>query len=173
MASLVEPGFAIRRKSCPKGLEVDCGFTGTDGFHACCPSGYTCPGPQYNVVCCLPGADGCTDESLAAAPKPACANATWDMFDNGGFFCCEHGLPGYNKSNMNGCASPKESISGAIQFLSTVRVGVGKLQMLNRRKRYVLILKRSSDNRLVDSRTYDYHTVCLAKCLTSCLVRFA
>jgi hypothetical protein len=126
LSSLITPGFAIRRKTCPRGLEVDCGATGFDGFHACCPSSLTCPGTQYNVVCCPDGATDCSEDTLAKAAVPSCANATWDMFDNGGFFCCEHGLPGYNKSNTNGCATPNVALPAGVVLLKTVRVGVGK-----------------------------------------------
>jgi hypothetical protein len=124
-SSLIQPGFAVRRKECPKGLEVDCGATGNDGFHACCPSSFTCPGPQYNVVCCPPSAQGCSKNALAQAEQPRCANGTWDMFDNGGLFCCEHGLPGYNKSNTNGCATPNVALPAGVVLLQTLREGVG------------------------------------------------
>lgn len=126
MASVVQPGFAIRRKGiCLSGIEVDCGSTGIEGFHACCPSSFVCNPKESNRICCPPGASDCTQTSLSA--KPLCANATWDMFDNGGFFCCESGSPGYNVSNMNGCIKPGQAISvGPILPLAIVRTGVGK-----------------------------------------------
>ncbi|KAH3950283.1 hypothetical protein HBH70_007550 [Parastagonospora nodorum] len=126
--SLIQPGFAIRRNgSCPAGLEVDCGGT-EPPFHACCPSSFTCPGPQYNVVCCPSDAIDCNHTTLTNVPQPTCANSTWDMFDNNGLFCCEHGLSGYNKSNLDtysdGCGIPDVSLSVSVSMLSTVAVGV-------------------------------------------------
>ncbi|KAH7382215.1 hypothetical protein BKA66DRAFT_570511 [Pyrenochaeta sp. MPI-SDFR-AT-0127] len=119
--SIIDEGFAIRRNgTCLAGLEVDCGATRAP-FRGCCPTGYACPS-QYNIACCTPGRN-CT-EPLLAAPQPKCANATWDLFDNGGFFCCEHSLPGYNRSNTNGCAAPGARLAAGDQILSTVRVGV-------------------------------------------------
>lgn len=120
----IEQGFAIRRNgSCLAGLEVDCGQTRAP-YHACCPTGFACP-HQYNVACCPPG-NNCTD-ALLAAPSPVCANGTWDLFDNGGYFCCEHGLPGYNRDDSNGCAKPGVPLESGVQMLSTVSVGVGML----------------------------------------------
>ncbi|KAH8723823.1 hypothetical protein GQ44DRAFT_709677 [Phaeosphaeriaceae sp. PMI808] len=121
MASLLDQGFSIRRNgSCLNGIEVDCGAT-LAPFHACCPSGFTCPGQQFNVVCCRPGEE--CQAQLEASKTPVCSNATWDLFDNGGYFCCPHGSRGYNKSNTNGCAPSGVSVSG-VQMLTTVKVGV-------------------------------------------------
>lgn len=131
--SLVTPGFAIRRdQTCLSGLEVDCGATGRDGFHACCPSSLICPGPQYNAICCPAGDESCTEKALAEKPQPPCANATWDMFDNGGYFCCEPGVQGYNRSNTNWCGRPSQvsiAASVVVQTLSVVREGVGMLSI--------------------------------------------
>lgn len=49
------------------------------------------------------------------------------MFDNGGYFCCDAGVQGYNRSNTNWCGRPRQvTISEvAVQTLSLVRAGVG------------------------------------------------
>ncbi|KAF1843064.1 uncharacterized protein K460DRAFT_407436 [Cucurbitaria berberidis CBS 394.84] len=120
MAAL-ENGFAIRRNgTCINGLEVDCGIT-LAPYHGCCPTGLSCPS-QYNIACCPPG-NNCT-ESLITAPEPKCANATWDLYNNGGYFCCDHGLIGYNTSRgTNGCASPGAKLESGIKILSLVKMG--------------------------------------------------
>lgn len=130
MVSLVEPGFAIRRMSrCLGGLEVDCGSTGFDGFHACCPSSLICPGPQYNAICCPAGDSSCTEKTLAAKIDPPCANATWDLFDNGGYYCCDPGLQAFNRSNTNWCGRPSGvSSTVVVNELSLLRAGVGKFE---------------------------------------------
>lgn len=131
--SLVLPGFAIRREqTCLSGLEVDCGATGRDGFHACCPSSLICPGPQYNAICCPAGDESCTEKALAEKAEPPCANATWDMFDNGGYFCCDPNVQGYNRSNTNWCGRPSQvslTANVAVQTLSLVREGVGMFDL--------------------------------------------
>ncbi|KAI1654271.1 hypothetical protein F4813DRAFT_371206 [Daldinia decipiens] len=90
-------GWAIRRNGSCVG-EVDCGVT-RDPFHACCPSSAECPS-QYNVACC-PFGQNCT---AAAVETPKCANGSWAMFDNAGFFCCEKGYIGYNYRGTDGCS---------------------------------------------------------------------
>ncbi|KAF2241665.1 hypothetical protein BU26DRAFT_610545 [Trematosphaeria pertusa] len=116
----INPGFAIRRNgSClAGGYEVDCGQTRTP-FRLCCPTGLECPS-QQNFACCSPENISCTSALL---PEPKCANATWDLFDNEGYFCCEHGLPGYNIRGTHGCASPGFVYSGGEESLSTVQAG--------------------------------------------------
>ncbi|KAF2822549.1 hypothetical protein CC86DRAFT_458368 [Ophiobolus disseminans] len=118
---VINEGFAIRRDTgCLPGLEVDCGITRAP-FRGCCPIQFTCP-TQYNIACC-PSGTNCTT-SLVAAVQPACSNATWDLFDNGGLFCCEHGLRGYNVSNTNGCGRPGGALENGAQLLTTIRVGI-------------------------------------------------
>lgn len=115
-----EQGFAIRRNgSCLSGFEIDCGQT-LAPFHGCCPIGFECP-PQYNVACCPPTTN-CTEALL---PEPKCSNSTWDLFDNRGYFCCEHGLPGYDNQGTDGCASPGYQFEGGEAILSTVQAGQG------------------------------------------------
>ena len=115
-----QPGFAIRRNgTCLSGYETDCGGT-VPPFRGCCPVGFQCP-QQYNVVCCPPGEE--CSASLNAAPEPKCSNSTWDLYDNGGYFCCEHGLEGFNKTSTfsNICAEPGTPLSGvvALPIIST------------------------------------------------------
>jgi hypothetical protein len=117
------PGFAIRRNNtCYADVEVDCGVTRAP-FHGCCPRGLVCPS-QYNIACC-PLGNNCT-ETLVAAPKPVCANATWDLYDNGGYFCCEHGLNALNRAGSNVCASPGAVLQQGDETLGVVRIGVGE-----------------------------------------------
>ncbi|KAI1131291.1 hypothetical protein F5Y10DRAFT_262259 [Nemania abortiva] len=95
----IEPGWAIRRNgSCLLMEEVDCGETASP-FRACCPSSTFCPA-QYNTACC-PANVNCT---AAIVEIPSCANSSWIMFDNGGYFCCEKGQVGYNIDNTDGCS---------------------------------------------------------------------
>ncbi|KAH7092563.1 hypothetical protein FB567DRAFT_240551 [Paraphoma chrysanthemicola] len=119
--SLVNPGFAIRRNgSCLADVEIPCGTT-KDPFVGCCPNGLICPPDQYNLDCCPPGSD-CADIYISP-PKAICANATWDLYNNGGYFCCEKGLQGYNRNNTNGCSRAGEAPRG-VQMLSLLRPGV-------------------------------------------------
>ena len=121
-------GWAIRRNgSCLLRTEVDCGET-LSPFRACCPSATVCP-IQYNVACCAPdpggappGAGNCT---AAIDEAPRCANASWTMFDNGGFFCCEPGHFGYDRGGTNGCsesgaALPEDALPLAIIDQGTI-----------------------------------------------------
>ncbi|KAI1176680.1 hypothetical protein F4777DRAFT_545561 [Nemania sp. FL0916] len=97
--ALTEPGWAIRRNgSCLLSEEIDCGTT-VKPYRACCPSSTTCP-TQYNVACCPPNMN-CTS---AIAETPSCANSSWIMYDNGGYFCCEQGQVGYNMYGSDGCS---------------------------------------------------------------------
>ncbi|KAI1808736.1 hypothetical protein F4811DRAFT_500567 [Daldinia bambusicola] len=102
MSMIDYSGWAIRRNGSCRG-EVDCGPTRAP-FHACCPSSTECPS-QYNVACC-PFGQNCT---AAAVETPRCANESWAMFDNAGFFCCERGYIGYNFGGTDGCSK-----SGAV-----------------------------------------------------------
>jgi hypothetical protein len=122
----IEQGFAIRRNGSCLVIEEDCGPTKLP-FRGCCPDGFKCP-PAYNIDCC-PVGESCTRE-LLAAPKPVCANSTWDLYDNDGYFCCEHGLPGYNNSNTNVCASPGSSVDG-MYLLPLVNAGESMERLIN------------------------------------------
>ncbi|KAH7390859.1 hypothetical protein DE146DRAFT_679943 [Phaeosphaeria sp. MPI-PUGE-AT-0046c] len=125
MAALVEPGFAIRRlTSCLSGLEVDCGSTGIDGFRGCCPSSLICDPKAPNRICCPPGDDSCTESALAAKSQPPCANGTWDLFNNGGYYCCEHGVQAYDRGGTNWCGKPRQSSSIRVATLSVLREGI-------------------------------------------------
>ncbi|KAI8949646.1 hypothetical protein F4801DRAFT_391658 [Xylaria longipes] len=93
------PGWAIRRNGwCLLSKEVDCGET-ANGYRACCPSITTCP-HQYNAACCPPD----TNCTAAIVDTPSCANSSWIMFDNAGYFCCESGQVGYDLGNTDGCS---------------------------------------------------------------------
>jgi hypothetical protein len=121
--SLINSGFAIRRNgSCLRDIEVFCDRT-TDPFVACCPASLVCPYGQTTHDCCPLGSD-CADPILTP-PKPLCANATWDLYDNVGYFCCEKGLIGYNRNKTNGCSKEGEVPQG-VQMLSRLTVGVGE-----------------------------------------------
>lgn len=113
-------GFALRTSGTCAANELDCGFTVLP-FRACCPNGSYCPS-QYNVNCC-PSAANCTQ---LLVDKPKCANETWDLYDNNGYFCCEPGTIGYaTTSNSDGCALPGYKFSGADTLLRVISSGQG------------------------------------------------
>ncbi|KNG88406.1 hypothetical protein ANOM_004316 [Aspergillus nomiae NRRL 13137] len=92
-------GFAVRKNGSCLRTETDCGET-VGGFRGCCPGGTFCP-IAYNIDCC-PSGENCT-ESLVKEPR--CANATWDLYDNGGYFCCPHDTIGFALAGQtDGCA---------------------------------------------------------------------
>lgn len=95
------PGWAIRRNgSClSSDVEVDCGQTRVP-YRACCPVSTECPS-QYNVACC-PSGRNCT---AALVETPSCANSSWNMYDNAGYFCCEKGKIGYGLDYTAGCST--------------------------------------------------------------------
>ncbi|KAI5861046.1 hypothetical protein GGS23DRAFT_613231 [Durotheca rogersii] len=101
---LSRAGWAIRRAdSCSAADdEVDCGATRAP-FRACCPSGTVCPS-QYNAACFPAGGENYTS---AFVDTPRCADPSWVMFDNGGYFCCAAGFVGWNqtRSYSNGCSA--------------------------------------------------------------------
>ncbi|KAI1204069.1 uncharacterized protein F4807DRAFT_449062 [Annulohypoxylon truncatum] len=98
-------GWAIRRNgSCLLTQEVDCGMT-VAPFHACCPSSTECP-TQYSIACCQSG-NNCTE---AIVESPRCANSSWIMYDNEGYFCCDPGYVGYNLNFTDGCSRSDTSI---------------------------------------------------------------
>ncbi|KAH7066242.1 hypothetical protein BKA63DRAFT_158128 [Paraphoma chrysanthemicola] len=119
--SLINPGFAIRRNgSCLADVEVPCGTTRAP-FVGCCPNGLICPPGQNNLDCCPPDSD-CADIYISP-PKAICANATWDMYNNDGYFCCEKGLRGYNRNDTNGCSREGEVPAG-VEILRLLTPGV-------------------------------------------------
>ncbi|KAL4804432.1 hypothetical protein BDV18DRAFT_143150 [Aspergillus unguis] len=94
-------GWAARVNGSCEASETDCGAT-VSPYRVCCPGGSYCP-HAWNVACC-PSESNCT-EALQA--NPHCANETWDLYINGGYFCCEPGTTGYAKDGgSNGCGSP-------------------------------------------------------------------
>ncbi|KAI0466445.1 hypothetical protein F4859DRAFT_519098 [Xylaria cf. heliscus] len=109
----VAPGWAIRRNSsCLVTQEVDCGET-ANGFRGCCPSSTTCP-HQYNLACC----EANTNCTTALVETPSCANSSWIMFDNNGYFCCEDGQVGYNLGNTDGCSRSGKALVANAQPLA-------------------------------------------------------
>jgi hypothetical protein len=113
----IEQGFAIRRNgTCLAGIEIPCGATGFNGMVGCCPNGLACP-QAYNIDCC-PSGKNCT---MTIVQTPRCSNSSWDLFDNGGYFCCEHGLAAYNNLGTNICASPGSSPTGIL--LELIKAG--------------------------------------------------
>ena len=119
-------GFAIRRNGTCLSSEVDCGVT-VAPFRACCPGGASCP-HQYNVGCC-PSPANCTETLLQ---DPNCANSTWTLYDNEGYFCCAPGTIGYaaSRTSSDGCADPGLPPDGA-ELLSVVSAGHSKLSQLH------------------------------------------
>ena len=122
MALSKPSGFAIRRNGTCLPNEVDCGVTASP-FRACCPAGASCP-VQYNIDCC-PSSANCTETLLQ---DPSCANTTWTMYDNVGFFCCAPGTIGYNATLTfsDGCANPGPLPEGA-KVLGVISAGQGKM----------------------------------------------
>ncbi|KAI0012198.1 hypothetical protein F4779DRAFT_569800 [Xylariaceae sp. FL0662B] len=108
-------GWAIRRNgSCLLSKEVDCGAT-VKPYRACCPSSTVCPS-QFNVACC-PSGTNCTSTIV---DTPICANASWAMFDNGGFFCCEEGQVGYNYRGTDGCSKSGTALPDGAKPLAVI-----------------------------------------------------
>lgn len=121
---LSRSGWAIRRAdSCLSIGEVDCGATAAP-FHACCPTGTTCPS-QYNAACYPPGAANYTDVFVDA---PRCADPSWTMFDNGGYFCCDSDEVGWNQSRSysNGCSPSGEELPDGALPLAVVQQEQGQ-----------------------------------------------
>ncbi|KAL1964581.1 hypothetical protein VTN77DRAFT_6755 [Rasamsonia byssochlamydoides] len=111
-------GFALRTNGSCLDTETDCGVT-VAPFRACCPAGSFCPS-QYNVNCC-PSAANCTESLLA---NPTCANETWNLYDNGGYFCCLPGTTGYaTPEGSDGCALPGYTFNNNETLLGIVSSG--------------------------------------------------
>ncbi|KAJ0420843.1 hypothetical protein BJY00DRAFT_312769 [Aspergillus carlsbadensis] len=111
-------GWALRQYGSCLAHEEDCGET-ANPYRACCPGGSYCP-RAYNIACC-PSSLNCTD---ALQARPACANATWDLYYNGGYFCCERGTRGYATSfESNGCGEPEYELADSETLLSMIVAG--------------------------------------------------
>ena len=114
-------GWAQRRNGTCGPQQTECGQT-VAPFHVCCPGGSSCPA-QYNVACCQ-SKDNCT---AALVANPHCANPGWDLYDNGGFFCCLAGHTGYaTPDNTDGCAEPGYQFKSGEQLLKLVSAGQRK-----------------------------------------------
>lgn len=113
-------GFAVRKNGSCLRTETDCGET-VGGFRGCCPGGTFCP-HAYNIDCC-PAGKNCT-ESLVQEPR--CANATWDLYDNGGYFCCPHDTIGFALAGQyDGCAGTGYSFGDQDTRLEVISSGTG------------------------------------------------
>ena len=114
-------GWALRVNGSCLDVEEDCGMT-IEPYRVCCPGGSYCP-HAYNVACC-PSGSNCT-EALEA--KPHCANETWDLYINGGYFCCEHGTIGYaTDTDSNGCGDADYELQVGESALPIIQTGTGK-----------------------------------------------
>jgi hypothetical protein len=124
-------GFALRKNGPCLSAEVDCGTTASP-FRACCPGGSFCP-QKYNIDCC-PSAANCTTSLLE---KPRCANETWDLYNNEGYFCCLQGTTGFSTAdhNSDGCAVPGDSFAD-ITLLSIISSGQGVYQQSPKEQLY-------------------------------------
>ncbi|KAL1854354.1 hypothetical protein VTK73DRAFT_8797 [Phialemonium thermophilum] len=60
--------------------------------------------------------------SAVLLPSPRCADESWDMYDNGGFFCCAEGRLGYAASDgvSDGCAAQESQLGAGDKYLPTV-----------------------------------------------------
>lgn len=137
-------GWALRKNGTCELQEVDCGET-VAPYRVCCPHASSCP-RQYNVnvsefITYLPSTPHLhgTDEPTAAQccptsancttsliPNPSCANQTWDLYDNDGYFCCLPGHLGYaaKDTGSNGCASPGYKLQFGEVLLRLIKAGV-------------------------------------------------
>jgi hypothetical protein len=82
------------------------------------------PGPDANhdYQCC-PTSTNCTESLLK---KPSCANETWDLYNNGGYFCCERGFTGYSAEESDGCAEPGYALKAGQVSLPILSTGQGE-----------------------------------------------
>ncbi|KAM7212121.1 hypothetical protein V8F06_012484 [Rhypophila decipiens] len=113
-------GWALRKNGSCQSQEVDCGQT-VAPYRVCCPHASSCP-HQYNAACC-PTSANCTESLI---PSPNCANETWDLYDNDGYFCCLPGFLGYaaKSTDSNGCASPGYKLQTGEVLLRLIKAGV-------------------------------------------------
>ncbi|KAE8352786.1 hypothetical protein BDV28DRAFT_148685 [Aspergillus coremiiformis] len=116
-------GFAVRKNSSCLQTETNCGET-VRGFRGCCPGGTYCP-HAYNIDCC-PAGINCT---ASLVKEPRCANATWDLYDNAGYYyCCPHGTIGFALDGFyDGCAGPGYSFGNGDAVLKIVSSGSATL----------------------------------------------
>ncbi|KAL4933786.1 uncharacterized protein BDV17DRAFT_286598 [Aspergillus undulatus] len=97
-------GYGLRRNGTCLASEEDCGNPWGDWYN-CCPENTHC---SANNTCCPTDSD-C---SVAIAEDPHCANnATWDLYDSEGYFCC--------LSSSNGF------LAGGLEFNGSETTGVG------------------------------------------------
>ncbi|KAL4863617.1 hypothetical protein BDV12DRAFT_177310 [Aspergillus spectabilis] len=104
-------GVAIRRnETClASENEVDCGNTWGD-WYRCCPEDTTC---GDGGVCC-PTDSGCENPILA---DPHCANnGTWDLYNEDGYFCCDHGKTGFRATNLEAGGEPVVGVGCADEY---------------------------------------------------------
>jgi hypothetical protein len=74
---------------------------------------------------CCPTSANCTGILLQ---NPQCANQSWNLYDNRGYFCCEKGLIGYaSTTDSDGCASPGYAFQSGEVALRIVSTGIGSL----------------------------------------------
>jgi hypothetical protein len=74
---------------------------------------------------CCPTSANCTGILLQ---NPQCANQSWNLYDNSGYFCCEKGLIGYaSTTDSDGCASPGYAFQSGEVVLAIISTGIGML----------------------------------------------
>ncbi|KAJ5787510.1 hypothetical protein N7457_002500 [Penicillium paradoxum] len=93
--STIQAGYPIRRQG-------NCGqYTGSetwDDFWNCCPRGTSGPADYGDNT-------QCPDSDTGAVPAQ-CANSTWTLWWNKGYFCCEPALMGFtNGFGWYGCGT--------------------------------------------------------------------
>ncbi|RDI78875.1 hypothetical protein Vi05172_g11177 [Venturia inaequalis] len=80
-------GFASREEgNCTASIE--CGQTFDDTHKWCCPTSSTCQTNNYDRVCCDSSSSFavCLNKYIGA---PVCANSSYTLYDNAGYFCCD------------------------------------------------------------------------------------
>jgi hypothetical protein len=60
----------------------------------------------------------CTDALVDAGPW--CADPTWVLCDNNGYFCCSSAQTCYNEGNTDGCAFPGQALGPNQQVLQPI-----------------------------------------------------
>ncbi|KFY74868.1 hypothetical protein V499_05136, partial [Pseudogymnoascus sp. VKM F-103] len=120
-ATTVRNGYAARETTTCRLGEQDCGQT-VKPYHACCPGNTECVSPGYNAYCCEPDKD--CKKQLTNLPQ--CANPEHDMYDFGGFFCCEQGRKGYGNTGTDGdgCAAPDYVLQEKDEWLTIAVPGI-------------------------------------------------
>ena len=51
---------------------------------------------------------------------PWCADPSWTLCNNNGYFCCLPGQTCYNEDNVDGCAEPGQKLSNTQQALQVI-----------------------------------------------------